>query len=46
MALDEKKSVVLEKWFRDHIPYYYIQVDKEFADCSAVKELLRNVAVK
>ena len=45
-ALDEKKSVVLEKWFKDHIPNYYIQVDKEFADCSSVKELLGNVAVK
>ncbi len=46
-TLDEKKGTVLEKWFRDHIPNYYIQVDKEFANCESVKDLLgKNVAVK
>ena len=45
-ALEEKKNDVLEKWFRDHIPNYYIQVDKEFSNCETVKELLSNVAVK
>lgn len=45
-ALDEKKGVVLEKWFRDHIPNYFIQVDKEFMNCASVKDLLGNVAAK
>lgn len=45
-ALEEKKSVVLEKWFKEHIPNYYIQLDKEYAECSSVKELIKNVVVK
>jgi peptidyl-prolyl cis-trans isomerase SurA len=35
-ALDEKKQQVLEKWFRDHIPTYYINIDKEFANCKSI----------
>lgn len=45
-TLDEKKGLVLEHWFRDHIPNYYIQVDKEFANCESVKDLLSGVAAK
>lgn len=32
-ALDEKKQGVLEKWFQDHIPTYYIHIDKDFSNC-------------
>ena len=39
-ALEEKKTGVLEKWFIDHIPGYYVQIDKEFSGCSNVKEWL------
>jgi peptidyl-prolyl cis-trans isomerase SurA len=35
-ALEEKKQQVLEKWFKDHIPSYYITVDKEYTNCSNV----------
>lgn len=37
-ALEEKKSVVLEKWFREHIPTYYISIDKDYSSCSALDE--------
>ncbi len=37
-ALEEKKMLVLEKWFKDHIPTYYINIDKSFADCSSIKD--------
>ena len=37
-ALDEKKMQVLEKWFKDHIPTYYINIDKNYATCSSIKE--------
>jgi peptidyl-prolyl cis-trans isomerase SurA len=45
-ALDEKKSEVLEKWFKSHIPNYYIQVDANFAGCETVKGLIGTAAVK
>jgi peptidyl-prolyl cis-trans isomerase SurA len=41
-ALEEKKNEVLEKWFKDHIPNYYITIDKEFTGCQNVKEWLPN----
>jgi peptidyl-prolyl cis-trans isomerase SurA len=37
-ALEEKKNGVLEKWFKTHIPNYYIVIDKEFSGCANVKE--------
>ncbi len=38
LALDEKRGSTLDRWFKSHIPNYYIQVDKDFADCSQIKE--------
>jgi peptidyl-prolyl cis-trans isomerase SurA len=35
-ALEEKKQQALEKWFKDHIPNYYITVDKEYTSCNNV----------
>ncbi len=33
-ALEEKKSNLLEKWFKEHIPNYYVLIDKEYATCA------------
>lgn len=41
-AIEQKKNDVLEKWFKSHIPNYYITIDKEFAGCSSVKDWLGN----
>lgn len=41
-ALEQKKNDVLEKWFKSHIPSYYITIDKEFAGCSSVKDWIGN----
>ncbi len=38
MALDDKKSEVLQKWFKEHIPSYYIWIDKSFSGCSNISE--------
>jgi peptidyl-prolyl cis-trans isomerase SurA len=35
-ALEEKKQTTLEKWFKEHLPKYYITIDKEFADCTSL----------
>jgi peptidyl-prolyl cis-trans isomerase SurA len=32
-ALEEKKSIALEKWFNEKIPTYYIMIDDEFQAC-------------
>ncbi len=37
-ALDQKKQQVLEKWFTDHIPTYYINVDKGYAGCQNISK--------
>jgi peptidyl-prolyl cis-trans isomerase SurA len=46
-ALEEKKNAVLDKWFKSHIPNYYIVVDKDYMNCEDIKDMLgKNVAVK
>ncbi|HXL56018.1 MAG TPA: peptidylprolyl isomerase, partial [Chitinophagaceae bacterium] len=35
-ALEEKKQQALEKWFKDHIPNYYITVDKDYTNCNNI----------
>lgn len=37
-ALEEKKQSTLEKWFKEHLPNYYITIDKEFADCTSIND--------
>ncbi len=37
-ALEDKKSGILEKWFKEHIPTYYISIDKEFGNCSGLED--------
>lgn len=44
-ALEEKRSEVLEKWFKTRIPGYYIALDKEFAQCSEMKEWVSHAVV-
>jgi peptidyl-prolyl cis-trans isomerase SurA len=44
-AAEEKKQGVLEKWFRTHIPNYYISIDKEFSGCTSVKQWLATAVV-
>jgi peptidyl-prolyl cis-trans isomerase SurA len=37
-ALDGKKSEILEKWFKEHIPTYYISIDKQFSSCKSLED--------
>lgn len=37
-ALEEKKSEALEKWFKEHIPTYYVAIDKDYDSCSSLAE--------
>lgn len=41
-AVEQKKNEVLERWFKAHIPNYYITIDKEFAGCSSIKDWVGN----
>lgn len=40
-ALEVKKNVILEKWFKEHIPNYYINIDKNYENCSGITEWLQ-----
>jgi peptidyl-prolyl cis-trans isomerase SurA len=37
-ALEEKKMQVLEKWFKSHIPTYYIHIDNDYSGCDSIKD--------
>jgi len=37
-ALDEKKQTKLQEWFKDHLPSYYISIDKEFEGCASLAD--------
>jgi peptidyl-prolyl cis-trans isomerase SurA len=43
-ALNEKKQTALEKWFKDHIPSYYISIDKEYLHCGQLSQWLTAAA--
>jgi len=32
-ALEKKKNAALQKWFADHIPNFYVSIDKTFCSC-------------
>lgn len=38
MALAEKKQNALEKWFKVHIPNYFVEIDKEFMNCGGLEQ--------
>lgn len=40
-ALEEKKAAVLDKWFKEHIPTYYVSIDKDFVGCDSLGEWRR-----
>ncbi|MBC7652791.1 MAG: peptidylprolyl isomerase [Deinococcales bacterium] len=37
-ALEEKKQGTLEVWFKEHLPNYYITIDKEYTACNALQD--------
>jgi peptidyl-prolyl cis-trans isomerase SurA len=37
-ALEEKKNSVLERWFKEHIPTYYVLIDRDYAGCSGLDD--------
>lgn len=43
-ALEEKKSDALQKWFKEHIPSYYIWIDKTFTGCDNINDWLSAAA--
>ena len=43
-AVEEKKQAKLEKWFADHIPSYYITIDKEYTGCKSINNWLKYAA--
>ena len=44
-ALAEKKEKVVEKWFQEKLPTYYIKVEKEYQDCESLRKQFPNYAV-
>jgi peptidyl-prolyl cis-trans isomerase SurA len=45
-ALEEKKNDVLERWFLEQMPKYYIRVDEEYRECEQIKSWLKQALQK
>ena len=45
-ALEDKKQMALDKWFNEHLPQYYIYIDKSFSDCGGIKQWWKNATNK
>ncbi len=43
-ALETKKQKKLETWFKEHLPTYYILIDKEFSACPSLSTWFKNSA--
>ena len=43
-ALEAKKQKKLETWFKEHLPTYYILIDKEFSACPSLSTWFKNSA--
>ena len=37
-ALEEKKHAALAKWFQEHLPNYYINIDEEYKGCNSLAD--------
>jgi peptidyl-prolyl cis-trans isomerase SurA len=37
-ASEEKKQMKLEKWFKEHLPDYFISIDKEYVGCRVLDD--------
>lgn len=42
-VMEEKKEHVMRKWFAEHIPGYYINIDKDFAGCKNLEQWRHSV---
>jgi peptidyl-prolyl cis-trans isomerase SurA len=45
-ALEEKKSLAVEKWFKQKLPTYYVMIDPDYGNCASIKETFPVVAQK
>ncbi|RXK83585.1 peptidylprolyl isomerase [Filimonas effusa] len=45
-VLEEKKEQVMRKWFKEHIPGYYVNIDEEFRGCSNLGEWMHVVSAQ
>jgi peptidyl-prolyl cis-trans isomerase SurA len=43
-ALEIKKQGVLEKWFAEKIPTYYLMIDNDYSNCGMLQNWLRFAA--
>ena len=37
-ALEEKKAKIMESWFKEHIPNYYVFIDDSFQGCAELTD--------
>ena len=45
-AQEEKKSIAVEKWFKQKLPTYYVMIDPDYGNCASIKETFPVVAQK
>jgi peptidyl-prolyl cis-trans isomerase SurA len=45
-ALEEKKQAILEKWFKEKVPNYYVAIDEDYISCEDLamwRKFARNI---
>ena len=45
-ALEEKKALAVEKWFKQKLPTYYVMIDADYGNCTSIKETFPSIAQK
>jgi peptidyl-prolyl cis-trans isomerase SurA len=43
-AMEEKKNLAVEKWFKSKLPTYYVMVDPEYSTCESIRNTFPNSA--
>lgn len=44
-ALEEKKAKVMEQWFFDKIPSFYLMIDEQYTGCSPMQNWIKYAAI-
>ncbi len=45
-AIEEKRNIAVEKWFKTKLPTYYVMVDPEYTACESIRNTFPNTAPK
>ena len=45
-AIEEKRNVAVEKWFKSRLPTYYVMIDPEYTSCESIRNTFPSLVGK